>query len=251
MLVKDQAICIRALDYSESSQILTWFTRTRGKVATIAKGAKRAKSSFDGPIERFSRGTVVYRDAPDQQLMTLTEFQQCYGAATGVTRDLLTYHAALLATELLTKLTHEHDPHPELYDDYLAFLQNIGDTPGEKTSHCRVFCFLILFQLSLLKHAGLSPVLSRCVNCGAGSVDRWEAAFLSPAMNGLVCRDCEMAFPERIQLSQTGAGCLARPARLSGSPESTLRDVEHILIEYFTYVLHHEPKSAKFVLEQS
>ncbi|UCC23759.1 MAG: recombination protein O N-terminal domain-containing protein, partial [Planctomycetota bacterium] len=31
MLTKDLAICIRAVDYSETSQIVTFFTRANGK----------------------------------------------------------------------------------------------------------------------------------------------------------------------------------------------------------------------------
>ena len=46
MLKKDKGICIRTTDYSESSQILTFFTAQNGKLSVIAKGAKRPKSSF-------------------------------------------------------------------------------------------------------------------------------------------------------------------------------------------------------------
>ncbi len=56
MLTKDFAICIRAADFSETSQIVTLFTRATGKIKAIAKGSKRPKSKFDGPIEIFSYG---------------------------------------------------------------------------------------------------------------------------------------------------------------------------------------------------
>ncbi|MFQ6036643.1 MAG: DNA repair protein RecO, partial [Sedimentisphaerales bacterium] len=56
MLIKDTAICIRAVDYSETSQIVTFFTRATGKIRAIAKGSKRPKSAFDGPIEILSFG---------------------------------------------------------------------------------------------------------------------------------------------------------------------------------------------------
>ncbi|MHC4433863.1 MAG: DNA repair protein RecO, partial [Planctomycetota bacterium] len=48
MLTKDMAICIRAVDYSETSQIVTLFARDTGKIGAIAKGSKRPKSKFDG-----------------------------------------------------------------------------------------------------------------------------------------------------------------------------------------------------------
>ena len=46
MLTNDHGICIRAVDYSETSQVVTFFARQTGKVPLIAKGAKRQKSSF-------------------------------------------------------------------------------------------------------------------------------------------------------------------------------------------------------------
>ena len=38
MLKKDKALCIRAIDYFETSQIVTFFTRDTGKISAIAKG---------------------------------------------------------------------------------------------------------------------------------------------------------------------------------------------------------------------
>ena len=76
MLTKDLAICIRAVDYSETSQIVTFFTRDTGKISAIAKGSKRPKSTFDGPIEILSHGRIVFADSNTEKLATLTEFQQ-------------------------------------------------------------------------------------------------------------------------------------------------------------------------------
>ena len=41
MLINDQAVCIRTIDYSETSQVATFFARNTGKLTVIAKGAKR------------------------------------------------------------------------------------------------------------------------------------------------------------------------------------------------------------------
>ena len=76
MLKKDEAICIRTLDYSETSQIVTLFSKEHGKIDAMAKGSKRAKSPFDGPIEIFSCGQIVFSEKGDQKLSTLAEFTQ-------------------------------------------------------------------------------------------------------------------------------------------------------------------------------
>ena len=65
MLTKDHAICIRAVDYSETSQIVTLFTKQNGKIGAIAKGSKRPKSSFDGPIELFAYGRIIFTHSDD------------------------------------------------------------------------------------------------------------------------------------------------------------------------------------------
>ncbi len=81
MITKDTAICIRAIDYSETSQILTFFTRDTGKIGAIAKGSKRPKSSFGGPFEIFSYGKIVFAESNKDKLSTLTEFESSFGGA--------------------------------------------------------------------------------------------------------------------------------------------------------------------------
>ena len=60
MMTKDLGICISAIDYSETSQIVTFFTRETGKISAIAKGSKRPKSAFGGPIEILAYGNIVF-----------------------------------------------------------------------------------------------------------------------------------------------------------------------------------------------
>ena len=110
MLTKDAAICIRTVDYSETSQIVTFFTSDNGKVSAIAKGSKRPKSPFDGPIEVLSHGRIVFSDTDSAKLATLTEFQQ-QPSFDNLAKNLFAMNSSLLAAELLNELTDEHDPH--------------------------------------------------------------------------------------------------------------------------------------------
>ncbi|MHC4100282.1 MAG: DNA repair protein RecO, partial [Planctomycetota bacterium] len=49
--VTDNAICIRRWDYSETSLTVSLFLRNHGVVRGMAKGAKRARGSFEGGID--------------------------------------------------------------------------------------------------------------------------------------------------------------------------------------------------------
>jgi len=251
MLTKDQAICIRAVDYSETSQVVTFFTRQTGKISAIAKGSKRPKSSFDGPIEILSHGPIVFADSGKEKLATLTEFEPVYDnpGSAGPRSDFFALNCCFFAAELLNHLTHDYDPHPELFDRFLHFLQN---AEHRETPHY-MLAALILFQLGLLREIGLQPILSYCPNCKtqhALCTTRHETYF-SSAANGLVCRDCEPSFPDKIRLSKNAASCLTSLKQVPNASEETLREIEKTLVHHFTELLGRPPKMARHVLNKN
>ncbi len=258
MLTKDLAICIRAIDYSETSQIVTFFTKAYGKIDAIAKGSKRPKSAFDGPIEMFSHGRIVFSDTKRDKLATLTEFESALRGPgfTSLSHDLAVLNCCLFAAELLNKMTHDYDPHPELFEIFLEFLQNATD----KENKNRISALLILFQLSLLKEVGLQPVLNSCANCKTSHESRLPRAasrgatsdeyYFSSTANGIICRDCEASFPDKIRLSPQVANCLSNLKLIAEANVKILNEIERILITHFTNLLGHKPKMAKHFLKR-
>jgi DNA repair protein RecO (recombination protein O) len=243
MLIRDEAICIRAVDYSETSQIVTFFTRENGKVGAIAKGSKRPKSAFDGAIELFSHGSIVFFDANREKLATLTEFEQS-PAFTNLCADLFAFNCCLLATELVEKMTEDYDRHPQLFDSFLQLLENVNETRD-------ALKLLILFELSLLKEVGLGPVVSACANCKTrrGEQEAMDEVYFSSSANGLICRDCEGSFQDKVKMTASAANCLSNLKMLFDADEKTLGQVEKILIYHFTELLHRPPRMARYILK--
>ncbi len=250
MLTKDQAVCIRVCDYSETSQIATFFTGATGKVGAIAKGSKRPKSPFGGPIEVFSRGRIVFSHSTDETLATLTEFEQ-QPAFAGLAKNLFAMNCCLFGVELLDALTKDYDPHPELFDNFLQFLQNTGEMQEASGKQPATITLLILFQLTLLKEVGLQPILNACANCKT-SIEHQASSiefYFSSSANGLICRDCEAAFPDKIKVAGSAAACLANLKLLTEASEKTLNEIERVLIYHFTEILHRRPIMAKYILQ--
>jgi DNA repair protein RecO (recombination protein O) len=254
MLTKDLAICIRTVDYSETSQVVTFFTKATGKISAIAKGSKRPKSAFGGPIEILSHGRIVFSDPNREKLATLTEFEPAGGTpglaphgTWGLLRnDLFALNCCLFAAELLNLLTDEHDPHPDLFDSFLQFLHDAQDA-GDKSE---TLALLILFQLALLKEVGLQPILNHCANCKTRHEGREtkDEVYFSSSANGLICRDCEPAFQDKFRISKNAAACLANLKLLAESPQKTLLEIEKLLAHHFTELTGRRPKMAKHVL---
>ncbi len=267
MLTKDAAICIRAIDYSETSQIVTFFTRATGKISAIAKGSKRPKSAFDGPIEIFSHGKIVFSNSNKEKLATLTEFAphqlgvpgtkkaRRFGAGqlvrgSGLSSNLFVLNCCYFSAELLNKFTHDYDPHPELFDAFLQFLQDANEKRETREEGRKALLLLILFQLTLLSEVGLQPILNYCVNCKTRYERRATSNefYFSSSANGLICRDCEGSFPDKIRLTRNAADCLASVKLIAESQEKTLNEIERILISHFTELLGRPPKMAKHIL---
>lgn len=244
MLTTDQAICLRTVTYSETSQIVTLFGRTYGKISAIAKGSRRAKSSFDGPLEIFSFGDIVYSPGKNESLCTLTEFQQS-PVFLPLRRNLFALNCGLFGAELLDSLTHDYDPSPDLFDSFVQFLEDIQQTCEQSQG----IAFLLIFQLTLLKEVGLAPVFSECVNCKNRFSRHWRQAWFSSAANGVVCQDCEQAFVDKSRLPKEAAECFADLKQVLSVPESTIRKMERSLIDHFTHLLHRPPKTAKYLLQ--
>jgi DNA repair protein RecO (recombination protein O) len=250
MLTKDLAICIRAIDYSETSQIVTFFAKAAGKIDAIAKGSKRPKSPFDGPIEVLSHGDIVFIDSASEKLATLTEFQQ-QPALINLHNNLFVLYACLFAAELLNNLTHDHDPHPGLFESFLEFLHNANEQHSTQEQRRDILALLILFQLTLLKEIGLQPIFSHCANCKTHDTARntqYETYFSSSA-NGLICRDCEAGFPDRIKLTKVASACLTAFKNIPGSSEKTLNEIEKVLVRHLTELLGRTPKMARHILK--
>jgi len=255
MLTKDLAICIRAVDYSETSQVVTFFTRDTGKIGAIAKGSKRPKSAFGGPIEILSHGKIVFSDSSDksdssrEKLATLTEFEPAYGGPglTGLQNNLLVLNCCYFAAELLNHLTDDYDPHPELFDGFLQFLQDVQGNNNRP----QIMALSILFQLRLLKEIGLQPILDHCVNCKTRyeRLSTSDEVFFSSSANGLVCKDCEPAFPDKIKLTKDAAVCLINLGHIPQATEKTLREIQKVLVHHFTQLLGRPLKMAKYIFK--
>ena len=191
-LVRDRCICLRKTEYSETSQILTLFSREHGIIRAIAKGAHRrtkaGASKFDGGVDLLDSGDAVFTHDPGRDLATLTEWALRDGHL-GLRTNLRGMYLGLYAAELVGRLVEEHDPHPELFDRLQATVEEL-QTPRQEQA-------FLAFELDLLRETGYLAGLSNCAACGA-DLSSAASVYFSPAQGGVVCRNCEAAIPDRI-----------------------------------------------------
>jgi DNA repair protein RecO (recombination protein O) len=219
-LVSDRCICLRKVEYSETSQILLLFRRSHGLGRVIAKGAHRVTktgaSKFGGGIDLLDLGEAVFTHRPEKDLATLTEWKLREGHL-DLRRTLRGMHLAFYAAELVGLLIEEHDPHPDLFDKLEQVLLELAGPRVEQA--------FLAFELDLLKATGYLPSMDACISCGTG-IDARSAAAFEAARGGILCRNCEAAFPHRLPIDGRLLGVVQYILRLQD--DGSLRRLPHL-----------------------
>lgn len=152
--LRDDAICIRHWDWSETSQTVSLFTRAHGVLRGIAKGSKREKAPFSGGLEILTRGEVIAITKPGRNLATLTAWDLTH-THPACRADLVRHHAALYAIDLVHHAVPESDPHPALFDTLADALRGLGEPAQDERPDAIIFTF----QRALLREMGHEPQL--------------------------------------------------------------------------------------------
>ncbi len=145
--VLEAAYLLHSTPYRETSLIVDLFTREHGRIAAVAKGAKRPHSSLRAALMQFQPLRVSY--AGRNELRTLTSAEWTGGSTTPRGDALL---CAFYLNELLVRLLPREDAHPALFDSYAQTLEELagGATLDE---------VLRRFEWTLLRETGYAPDL--------------------------------------------------------------------------------------------
>ena len=249
---KDQAICIRHLDWSETSQIVVLMTREHGKVRGLAKGSKRQSPSsvqrFSGGIELLTCGEIVARTKATTELAQLTEWdlQDHYYH---LRRDLHAQRLALYAADVVNALMIDEDPHPRTFEALATFLAALGDPTALPAGAMGVTRAgqLLRFQWELLDDAGYRPELERDVVEGEALAAQGTYSFV-PEAGGFTAGPGPAQWRVRVAtlelLRRVAAG-----DPLNEAPEADLMRANRLLCAYVRYLLDKELPTMRFVLQ--
>jgi DNA repair protein RecO (recombination protein O) len=145
----EPAFVLHRYDWSESSLILEVFTRHHGRVALVAKGAKRPSSNFRPVLLPLQPLHVSFGGDAEIRALKGAEW---VGGQVMPTGDALL--SGYYLNELVLRLLARDDPHPQLFDAYAAAVSMLASEHGEAREPA-----LRAFELVLLREIGLLPSL--------------------------------------------------------------------------------------------
>src|SRR5947207_2399789 len=124
-LEKATALVIRGTDFSETSRIVTLWTKEFGKIRALAKGGRRLKSNFDVALDLLTRCGIVFIRKSSTSLDLLTE-ARVEERFLHLRHDLPALYGAYYVAEMLGDWAQDYDPHPLLFDEAVGTLRNLG-----------------------------------------------------------------------------------------------------------------------------
>ncbi len=149
-VLDEPGFVIHHYDWSESSRILEVFTKHRGRVALVAKGAKRPTSSLRPVLLPLQPLLLCY--GGDGEIRTLKSAEWAGGHVMPSGDALL---SGCYINELLLRLLARDDPHPALFDIYRQTVQVLASGLDNTTAP-----LLRAFEMLLVKDIGFLPDLS-------------------------------------------------------------------------------------------
>jgi DNA repair protein RecO (recombination protein O) len=109
------AILLRRIRFSDTSLIVSWFSRERGKLKTMAKGALRTKSGFAGKLDLFFQCELTVAWSQRSELHSLRETVLIEPFA-GIREHYTNTLAAGYFAELIEETTEPEHPETAIYE---------------------------------------------------------------------------------------------------------------------------------------
>jgi DNA repair protein RecO (recombination protein O) len=150
-ITEQPAFVLHSYPYRETSLIVDVFSREHGRLALIAKGAKRPHSALRGVLQTFQPLSMSWSGKSEMRTLTGAEW---VGGMRPLAGDALL--CGFYVNELLVKFCAREDPYPQLFQHYVLTLTRLAlDEPPVQV--------LRSFERVLLRETGYAMALNRTV----------------------------------------------------------------------------------------
>ena len=240
-----EAIVLRHRDWGEADRLVTLYTRQRGKIRAVAKGARKVRSRKAGHLQPLTRITVQLARARGPYIITQVETLDAYLPL----RDNLTLTGnASYLVELLERFTYEEE------EANTAVFRLLSDSLTRLSEGDDIWVLLRYYEMRLLDYLGFRPRLFHCANCEREI--KAENQFFSAAQGGVLCPQCGASQPSARPVDVEMLRYLrhfqrsAYPDAQRADPNPKIRaSIENLMQFYITYTLERGLNSPQFLRE--
>ncbi len=243
-----EAIVLNRIPLGDTSLLVTVYARVFGKVKLVARGARRPKSKMVSSLQPFCVITVTFNRRENRELQNLSRVE-AGPFFRYIGEDLTKVGYASAVCELVNRLVLGEEPGEQLFGLIIRTLSSIDQLSAES---CEVLFWR--FQLEFADIYGTGPEFSTCVGCGKNPEE--ASVRFSPALGGILCRDCQVQDSEAMQLSLGTTRLLSRVREMPlellprlKPVRSSRQEIQRAIRAFYLYQMDdgRELKSLKFL----
>lgn len=149
MIESATGIILRTLPLTDTSLIVHWLSPHFGRLATVAKGARRAKSPYSGKLDLFYEADFSFSRSRSSDLHTLREISLRH-TNSPLREDIARLQQAAYAAAFIVQATETETPLPTIFELFKQFLETLC---SRGVSSQLIFAF----ELKMLHELGLAP----------------------------------------------------------------------------------------------
>lgn len=187
-LFKAEGFVLRTRDLGEANKILTLFTRERGRVSAVARGARRARSRLLATSQAFSHSRFLLYEGRGLHTVSQAELLSSFRP---LREDLPRMAYASYISELIDAFVDENEPNEALFRTILEGFTLMAGT-GDLELSAR------WFELRVLDILGYRPEFAQCVACGV-EIHAPTVRF-HPVEGGVLCAPCADRTPGGVEV---------------------------------------------------
>lgn len=166
---------LHSYPHRETSLIIDVFTRDYGRIALVAKGAKRPLSKLRGVLQTFQPLSLSWSGKSEIRTLIAAEW---VGGLLPLEKSALL--CGFYLNELLVKLVARDDPYSVLFDHYVSTLNQLAHQEPAPI-------VLRQFERALLKQTGVAGDFTKCTS-SRQSLDPAENYVVDPERGPRVAR---------------------------------------------------------------
>ncbi|HKW89836.1 MAG TPA: DNA repair protein RecO [Candidatus Acidoferrales bacterium] len=225
-----EAIILQSYPLGEADRLISFLSRSMGRVRGVAAGARKPKSRFGSTLERMSHVRIWFYERETRELVRINQCE-LVESFVSVFQD----YAAGIALTLLAEITEFTLPDREPSDPAFRLLLLSGQTIKARRE---IELPLAYFALWTLRLGGWLAPLDRCARCGK---ELMAAVYASPEVAGWYCSDCRGMGMRLLSHPAVAAARALLAKRLDKIPKNAIsKPVLRELLRHLLDLLEHQ-----------
>jgi DNA repair protein RecO (recombination protein O) len=173
-------VVLKTTPLRESDLLVVLYTATHGRVAAVARGARKSQRRFAGALQLLVLGRYQLGRRPRGELWSL-ESADIEREWNQLASDVFAVAHASYIAELVAAILPAESAEPEALDVIVGLWESLAEGGASPAALRHV-------ELQLLELAGHMPGLASCAACGERDLS--AGAMFDPSRGGAICRRC-------------------------------------------------------------